>query len=65
MRLVRLDIDPYESLPLQRGCIDVVRLNEVLGLPTKSLHVALIEQTNQRRYSDVFRFPRELTTFLR
>ncbi|MCY1219163.1 hypothetical protein D9M68_07230 [compost metagenome] len=56
MRLVRLDIDPYESLPPQRGFIDVVRLNEALGLPTKSLHMALIEQTNQRRYSEVFRY---------
>lgn len=62
MRLVRPDIDPYGSIPPQRGLIDIVRLNEALGLPTKALHMALIEAGEQRRYCEVFRYCRSCMT---
>ena len=54
-RLIRPDIDPYDGFAPQPGEVDVVRLHDVLGLPTKALRAALLERTERRRYSEVFR----------
>jgi TniQ len=55
-RLIRPDIDPDDGFAPQLGEVDVGRLHDVLGLPTKALRAALLERTERRRrYSDVFR----------
>jgi hypothetical protein len=55
-RLIRPDIDPYDGFAPQLGEVDVGRLHDVLGLPTKALRAALLERTERRRRnSDVFR----------
>ncbi|GAB7549026.1 hypothetical protein [Cupriavidus sp. 8B] len=58
MRLLRPDLDPYKSIPPQQGLVDTVRLNEALGLPKKTLQMALIENAEQRRDCEVLRYCR-------
>ena len=58
MRLLRPDLNPYEGIPPRQGLVNTVRLNEALGLPKKTLRVALIEEAEQRRYCEVLRYCR-------
>lgn len=58
MRLLSPDLNPYESIPPRQGLVNTVRLNEALGLPKKTLRVALIEEAEQRRYCEVLRYCR-------
>ncbi|SOE87238.1 TniQ protein [Burkholderia sp. YR290] len=57
-RLMGLDVDPYEGIVPRRGVVDVVRLQESLGLPVEMLRAALMDPVGRQRYSDVFRYCR-------
>jgi len=54
-RLLGADIDPYEGVVPQLGLIDLRRLHETLAVPIQTLRLALVQPTQRRRYSSVFR----------
>jgi hypothetical protein len=54
-RLLGVDIDPYEGLVPQLGLIDLGRLHDNLDVPINTLRTALVNPTQRRRYSDVYR----------
>ncbi|WP_204360102.1 hypothetical protein [Ralstonia sp. GX3-BWBA] len=54
-RLLGADIDPYEGVVPQLGMIDLRRLHHTLAVPIRTLRIALIQPTQRRRYSSVFR----------
>lgn len=54
-RLMGPDIDPYEGVVPQLGIVDIVRLRDTLAVPTKTLRAALLQPTQRRCYSGVFR----------
>lgn len=57
-RLLRPDIDPFDGFAPHSGEVDMGRLQDVLGLPTKALRAALLERPERRRYSEVLRYCR-------
>jgi hypothetical protein len=57
-RLIRPDIDPFDGFAPQLGEVDIGRLHDLLGLPTKALRAALLGRPGRRRYSEVFRYCR-------
>ena len=54
-RLLGADIDPYEGVVPQLGLIDLRRLHNTLAIPIATLRLALVQPTQRRRYSSVFR----------
>jgi hypothetical protein len=54
-RLMGPDIDPYEGVVPELGLIDINRLRENLLVPVGTLQVALLQPSQRRRYSNVFR----------
>jgi hypothetical protein len=54
-RLLGADIDPYEGVVPQLGLIDLRRLHDTLAVPIQTLRLALVQPTQRRRYSGVFR----------
>ncbi|WP_235028563.1 hypothetical protein [Caballeronia choica] len=58
VRLVGLEVDPFEGVAPRRGVVDANRLQEGLGLPVEMLRAALTCPVARRRYSDAFRYCR-------
>lgn len=54
-RLMGADIDPYEGVVPQLGVIDLRRLHDTLAISIQTLRLALVQPTQRRRYSSVFR----------
>ncbi len=42
-RLMGLEVDPYQGVAPRRGLVDVVRLQESLGLPAETLRTSLMD----------------------
>ncbi|KVM86758.1 hypothetical protein WJ60_19440 [Burkholderia ubonensis] len=61
-RLMGPDIDPYEGVVPQLGAVNVARLHRTLGLPSASLQIALLQPSQRRRYSPLFRHCRRCIT---
>jgi hypothetical protein len=54
-RLMGPDIDPYEGVLPQLRLIDIVRLHDTLAVLVKMLRAALLQPSQRRPYSNVFR----------
>jgi hypothetical protein len=54
-QLMGPDIDPYEGIVPELGEVDIDRLRENLPVPVRTLRAALLQPSQRRRYSSVFR----------
>ncbi|WP_082902766.1 TniQ family protein [Paraburkholderia ginsengiterrae] len=54
-RLMGPDVHPYEGIVPELGAVNLERLRENLPVPVRMLRVALLQPSQRRRYSNVFR----------
>ncbi|RQQ00439.1 hypothetical protein DF164_29615 [Burkholderia stagnalis] len=57
-RLMGPDIDPDEGVSPTLGAVNLARLRRTLGISSAPLEIALLHQSQRRRYSLLFRYCR-------